>query len=502
MPKDVQLRVREIDSVIDSKRRLRESKAFLLSKRADLRRFEDVEDFAFQTCEGCPISLQGVEHHLLNLRAELARQLWSRQIFIGVSVLDTLLFWAVKDDTVADPVTATLRRIRDFGLHRPAFVVYPLHSFGILGAGLFRFFTENETEFAVKPAGIVVSPQLNAKDEVVSFLKGAAEQLGVRKRIPVYLVEHYMRSRPLQWLTRNPLLVVRTQSFSGSYYENQALLCIHLFFATAHVFLLGSLTKHIDDDKAPTWSSTAKINNFQTLDIKHYLVFERPIRAWRKSLSLSCVPMNASRTELAELSDLNVEIDPREWRRTPLVAGRVQAAISKVETTYVRFCVGSGSNSTTANVMRKLHTSLMYFKRSFRSRSSEAESIVALAIAFEILVTDYYADNLKKRIARRVKLALRGVRGTTELQKAVADLFGARGAIVHGGYPPDEIDIRVGRRAYALAFLGLVEKLPADKVPKSEMPIADLLGDTSRYDEVAERKRFCASCLHTFSQKP
>lgn len=468
------INVRKITKLTATKR-VQQSVAYVVLKRGFLGKYEDLEDYAFKNCDTCPPELKGFEHHFVQIRASLARHLWASGLFIGTNVLDTLLFWAIRDPTVTDPISCVLKQIKDFGLHRPGFVVYPIHSLGFCGEGVKSFFTQTDLTFVDNKAGIVLIPQIGSESKVASVLQQAAKSIDIDKKIRTDLVEHYMRSRPTKWLYRNPLMVVRTQSFSQDYYENQRLLCVHLYFATATIFMYGVVAKIKRLKKMPDWSSSSRTNQWQTLDIHHYLVFQRPIRTWLSYLDGKCIPMNISQTDLAELSDLNMEIDPRGWHEKPAIVERVLKAIKTVERGYLCNCVSIDGETTSARVFRKIHLSLGYFKRSFRSRTRESEMIISLAIAFETLLMDNFAPGMTARLRKRVRTLLKDVRGRKAMAKAVKDLFESRGAIVHTGTTEKVFNKGTARKAYVYCFLALSDKLPEGPMPDTGEPIK-LLG--------------------------
>jgi len=83
------------------------------------------------------------------------------KVFLGISVIDQMLFDSLRYAADPDPVRLLFKRIKDYGLHRPGFVLYPLHSFGILGMGFVSFITKGRLSFTDKEAGIAIFPQSN-----------------------------------------------------------------------------------------------------------------------------------------------------------------------------------------------------------------------------------------------------------------------------------------------------------------------------------------------------
>ena len=99
--------VRQLKSKIATSSVFR-SVEYLLSKRGLLKRFSDVEDFVFSEEPEVLQNLKGCEHNLINVRSMFARQLWSREYYIGVTVLDSLIFDAFALTETDDPIRLVL----------------------------------------------------------------------------------------------------------------------------------------------------------------------------------------------------------------------------------------------------------------------------------------------------------------------------------------------------------------------------------------------------------
>ena len=457
------------------KKTLADSVAFLLQKRAPLAKYSGVVDFV--TGSDGDADVRGCEYHLTQVRAQLARELWSRQLFIGVSVLDELLFGAVAHDATTDPVRRVLEVIRDEGLHHPGLVIFPVHSFGMLGAGFLHWATDGRVEYMSEAFGIALSPQTNSLEKTVAFLERARLALGVGKSVAASSIGHWYRSRSAYWLTRNPLLVVRVRSFPGDYYENQSLLLRTLRASTAVLSMLASLQPEQDPDASPDarmWSSSM-FNNMQTLDIGHYIVlFNAPSK--RKVLGGDCVPMRLRAPALAEISDMNIELDPRFWTRRRVLATRIYNAVTAVHSSHVKYSFSKGKNEVLGRFFRKMFEALVYFRRSFRTSDDNWQAILSLAIAFEMLLTDAYAPGPNARVVRRTKLALKGVPGVRSFAAEVDKLYKARGGVVHAGTTELDVDLKKAREAFVLVFVSLAERSKRLK-DTSLAPAKDLTGD-------------------------
>jgi hypothetical protein len=188
--------------------------------------------------------------------------------------------------------------------------------------------------------------------------------------------------------------------------------------------------------------------------------------------------MNAARLELAELSDINADIDPRTWssKRAARRLERIRRALDVLEKGYFEHHVLGDTKKLKARVYRKVMTSLDYFRRSFRASARQEEAIISLAIAFEALLMDAQPGGVTARLHRRVQLALKDIRGVEKYRAIVIDLFKARGAVVHSGSTKIKLDIVLARRAYIECFIVIVAKL--EKLPsKGDHPMGGLLGD-------------------------
>jgi hypothetical protein len=411
------------------------------------------------------------------VRAGLARILWKNDVFIGIDVIDNILFGLVKSGNGTDIVSEFLAWVQHRGFHRAGFLVYPLHSFGIQGLGFVSVFRKALPHLTLGKAGLAITAQTNSKEKTLAFLDNIRDAFGIKQKIPAELIEHYIESRRLVWIERNPLLAIRVCSFTGTYYENQFLYMLKLRMSTALVMMLAVIEKPVPEDKRLIHGSSAHVNNWQTLDIRHYLSFEAAVGR-RSELDLYCIRTFPSRLELALLSDLNVDIDPRIWNK-PQAGKRLadlHRTLTVVERGYLANALLSGGDAVQSWVFRKLITSIDYFRRSFSAGVRSSEAVVSLAIAFETLLTDHYAPKSTERILRRVRICQRGVSGTRRLHGAVGKLFECRGAIVHQGSAPAFPELNMAQRAYVYCLQHVVSRLP-NLPAKSSKPVADILGD-------------------------
>lgn len=440
-------------------RRVNESLQFLARESSFLAAYEDLEAFAFSAFELDVKRANAVEYHVSRLRAEVVRVLWPQQMFLSVNTIEQILFLSIKANP-SNPLQEFARIVFVNGLHHPGFVLYPLHSFGFLGGGLFSLMRKaRNPTIDLSSQGISLTAQTNSLERSEAFLERTRNRLGIGHAIPSDLLEHFYKSRDLRWYTNNPLLAVRISSYTSGYHENQRILEMKLRVSATLIAMMSVLGKRVDQQGAQTFS-TRRANNWQTLDIRHYLLFQA--RPRRKELTIDCTPMHLNQVEMAELSDLGTDIDPSAWGAGKKVQLQwLQEALGALERGYLKHCLIGSNDQIRRRLFRKLMTSINYFRRSLRATTYEPENVVALAISFETLLTDQFVRGGTAVLLNRVSTCLKGVRGSVAMKKAVSELFECRGAIVHAGASDAPPSLWLSRRAYVYAFREVVRRLEA-----------------------------------------
>jgi len=459
-------------------RKIKESVDYLIQNRSSISKYEDIEDFILRheeyttnTDEDEKI-LKACEHHLFNVRSKFSNELWAKEFFLGISVIDQLLFSAFAHTNTTNPIFHALEIIRDAEVLKPGFVVYPIHSFGVMAAGLLHSYTSSRVQFQVPEYGLIVAPQTNSFERTISFLKGSASILGIKKTLPIDLIEHWIRSRPTKWLEKNPLMALKVHSFPGGYYENQYFLIYKLKIATTLLMMLNAY-QTFESNREGVLFNTSRVNNWETLDIHHYILFFPKPRS--KKLSGDCIPMNSGKATLADLSCVPVDVDPIFWRRRMPWAENLINALDHVGKNYLKYSIGKPKNNVKSRVYRKFFRSLEFYRKSNRITDDKGESAVYLAIAFEILLTDNYGIGVTGRIIDSINILLKGVKGNRKLYSAVNELYKVRGQFVHAGIANDSFCLKTAQVAYIKTFLSLSAKL--NELPnKHDEPIKRLIG--------------------------
>jgi hypothetical protein len=242
---------------------------FLVERREAMKRFGTSEDLGVAAYGEEPDpDARALSVHVEALRNLLINELWARRIFIGPEIIDDLLINAVVDGA-SDPLRSVVEFLRDRRANRPGVVIFPLHSFGILGAGLLRG-RGRRASYIHPAAEIAIAPQSNNLAKTVAFLEEARTAFGAQKSMPVDLLEHWHRSRA-PWLERNPLMALRVVSQRGSYYSTEWVITMRIRAASALVAMLA-VFQPTRNEAASLLFSSSSVNNWETLDIHHYLV--------------------------------------------------------------------------------------------------------------------------------------------------------------------------------------------------------------------------------------
>jgi hypothetical protein len=202
--------------------------------------------------------------------------------------------------------------------------------------------------------------------------------------------------------------------------------------------------------------STGGTNNWQTQDIYHFLLFEPKAGNGHKFES-ACVPMNSRSVELAELSNVNVDINLRAWARRHPVMLKVCSTLAQVEREYLKHNILSDGNSVKGKFYRKIMQSLRYFRRSFRFTSGD-DDLVNLTIALESLLTDSYAAGVGERLKLHASELLKGHPRKRDCVAEIGNIALARNQVVHTSLRTTDVNLATVREAYTLCLMELVKR--------------------------------------------
>lgn len=437
---------------------------------------KDPEAFAFAKPKRGPsrpayITVEKIFFEVLDLvRGELA----GRHVHLGYTVLELAVFHAMRDG-VSDPVAHIANSVMTRGLHEPGFVLYPLFGLGLLhapNANLLRL--PPSLEIIDGTAGVAVTSPLGTSEALSSFLDRAIGGLGVVGQRPQSSLDHALAMKGVtDWLLKNPLLLVRMRSVTMGARENQRAYLEAIAHRATLLALISALSKPRKPSRLLSLSTQGSRPDL-TYDVRHYFVFESRGDAGQE-LRCDRVPMGPRRAPLLQLADLDIDIDPSVWS-TPTIQNRVGAltdALLDLEDLHAAVAAKTPTAVLKGNVSEKLSTSLHWARRSFAAFADRREAVVAMAVAFEALLSDGYSAGVTQKIVDRAQACLKSRRASASLVNDVKLLFEWRGAIVHKGDTPATTDLRGARRAYVHAFTEVVKRTTAAR-PTQTLQVAHL----------------------------
>lgn len=462
--------------VTPSTKKVKQAENFLYAKHNILSAYQTIEELVVEGEEQIEKSdYGGLLHHMLALRSELVKTLWKEEVYVGVSVIDELILQSAKNTpgAVAQGVISFLTKNH---AGKPGFVLYPLHGLGIEIPPILKKDPELKPFLHFSAMGVCLSPQTNDFERGAERVSAMASRLGVAGRVEPADLRHHTEAGAMSWFTRNPLMMVKISSITGAYYENQFVYTLKIRIAAALAAMLYALGVH-SGHKVDAFASSGRVNNWQTLDIKHYLIGETR-GSKHTPVELRRVPMNVAALDLARLSDLTLTLSSKTLKLSFIktTQKRLVPALKVVENGYLSHVNIKNSDKVRRRVFSRIVTALDWYRQSFSARVTDDEAVVSLAVAFETLLTDYYAQGVSNRIERRASICLKGKNGISDYITGITSVMHARGSIVHNGSSADEADIIKAQAAFALCFeavIGRLSKLGANH----SQPIADMLED-------------------------
>lgn len=421
------------------------------------------------------VTIEKILFELLDLvRAELAKD----HVHIGYSVLELLIFQAMRNGS-DDPVADIVQNVRSMRLHEPGFLIYPLYGLGLLANESSRLGEAQSALEVISPdAGLAVTSGVATQAGLLAFIDRTNTGLGILGTAPRSDISHYVAMKGVTgWLLTNPLLIIRVRSISMEPRENQGAYLKIISHRIALLALISTLAPPRDKSRLLARSTNA-VNNNETLDFKHYFVFETRGAA-DKELRSERVPMGPRRAAFLRLADLPIDIDPKTWEADaiqPMVSALTDA-IADLEDLQAAVAGGVRSAQAKANVSRKISTSLHWIRRSFASAADPREAVVAVAVAFEALLSDGFSAGITKVIVNRAQMCLDAQQAPATLSGAVQELFNWRGAIVHKGEADAETDLLRAHRVYVHCLIDVIRRT-RESSPTETLVVADLLSTT------------------------
>lgn len=451
---------------------------------SDLRRlgnwlhiYEDLEGFIWKAEDDDPDQFKRACIHIQTVRNAVVGLLWKHEVFVSLDTVAQMVFGSLLSHR-PDPVSFLFKGLQAQGLELPSFVLYPLLSFRFVDPIVFPLPGQprKALDKLISPnREFVISAPVRDVEGLLTLIKIIRQTFGIRQRVERSLVEHYLRSRPTEWLLNNHLVAVRLRSFTNEFFDNQQIYVQRLKTVTATIMAFASELSEAEQEKRRRSLFTSSQWADEVYSFKHYVSVQPGLLlgSTPKKLDLRCIPVNLQRIELAEIADVPVRLNPSDWMASE-GATRVKeiwAIMHMVEQRFIQLVLLGKVGDKRAKVARKLARSLDYFMRSHRSSRHPAEAVVALAIAFELLLTDNFDRGYTSgRLIPRVRALLPD--GSEEMFDAVRALFQQRGDVVHNGGYGRDVNLNLCRQVY-LRCLELI--VPRIWNIKGDQPITKLI---------------------------
>lgn len=430
-----------LEQQILNEKQVADSLSFLFKDKSLFERFESVEESAYFGSDDEDNKLKAFEYYFLNISTAIYRVFHKHNIFLSSQALQDILFFVLKSSSQASVIREVLGRIRNSGLDKHSVVIFPLHSFGILGLGWVDALRDVKASYFIAPdADFVLVPQTNSFERTRESIVAALESLNFkfRGKFPDEDLAHFRRSRPTKWLEKNPLLICKLRFSKVVPYENQTVIARNIEKFVTLSYFVSVLQKYEDLPSNKEWGfgSTKTTNNRETLDLHHYLTLAH--KPYERSIEMSCTPLNVDRTSLMELMGLNVELFPilrdDEKEKINKINNQLRRLYMTLEQS--RWQKESAITSSERFDLKSVD-SLAFFRRSFRATTMD-ERIVNLATAFEALLLDSYEarnGSIENVFKKRVEGAFKLTKTKDHHRAGLAAqlLYATRCKVVHSG---------------------------------------------------------------------
>ncbi len=365
-------------------------------------------------------------------------------IFSSASYLAEFYFSALKDHSLSDQ--ALIDQVVDCmhinGLTSSSLVIFPVHSFGIDDIGLNLKLKNSHIHY--ESNDILLFPQQNRVERAKACIEIAKESFKMKSiKFDNNLLDHYLRSRPLKWFECNQLMFCKVNFSSANYYENEYYLIRCLEKSVSKMFLAFNIITNKKLLLGSKGFSTRVVNNWQTTDIHHYLVFTKV----KGKLIPECIPIHSELSNLVELSKINIDMPVSLNTDVRLEIDKLNKFVDYI----YRNCIEGLKTDNRWYFYDKLRRSLIFFVRSYQSRYKE-DSIIYLCIAFEMIYCDGLKNNIGQLLCTNISSILPP--NAVEIFRNIGDLYNSRSGVAHEGVPR-ECNLEKCRKIYMDAFVNL-----------------------------------------------
>jgi hypothetical protein len=211
-------------------------------------------------------------------------------------------------------------------------------------------------------------------------------------------------------------------------------------FITNKLYILSALKS--DNSEAGSSFSTTTTNNWETLDINHFLT----VTSTNRECQLNCIPVYFSNFMIYEKMHMNIDL----LLRRKLVYNWEILFLKMIDDFYQGYINYRLTKDKCYSKYNRISNSLNYFRRSVKSISKE-ERVININIAFETLLLDQYESNKKNQLLDRIWIILkRKINKKDELNEIIKTID-ERNNVIHNGFPvTQEINYKIVYKIYCM----------------------------------------------------
>lgn len=394
--------------------------------------YNSYEDYVVRGPENPNLSesrFNGFVRLISQLLSHVFQEFRQDSIFLAPEIVYELAYELIRrtPNTFTDQLVRTLRSAAPSA---KAAIAFPLYNFGFQDAGAKLFFTRTtQWQFSTSKASFY--PQTNslsaARSIVCQFLQS---NFGRRSKLDLASWNHTLRSRPVQWIHKNPFAMLSFPGFFSGPRSLQAFILQNIE-KEMNKLIVYSIIKR--DSTVQTSGSvydlaTRGVNFFATRDVKHYLLMVP--KNQRNEFAMSAVPLHRLQGAFFDLLDNDLLIDIS--RPTIAAKRRIQQVWSYIDHCFHQVNTLRAGDNAHAFYKRTL-LSFEFFRRALSNYSS-VDKWIFFGSAVEILLSEGVNGSLTTTIARNA--AFLAEKRKVHIKKAVQDLYDIRSQAIHLRAPP------------------------------------------------------------------
>ena len=385
-----------------------------LRNKAQFDDFNSFEGWYLASAEIDEPSANKELEHLSAIKKYFDIEFRKKDYYLSSSALDEIIFYCIKTSTVDNFIADVLSQIELHKLNAKSIVIFPVHNFGFQFIGVKNLFNQALTVLSYD--NFLISTQTNSFSKTVDIVDKFCQEK-IKKKLDKAMFLHFYKSRSLKWLERNPLLIFSFNFSQINPFENLTIILEKLSHFTNQLYFLSVLRS--DNSEIGKLFSTKQTNNWETLDLKHFLT----INGFNNSIL--CKPIHYKYDLLFNEMHLNIDL----LTKTKKVYKWEIDAINCLDKIYEGNKNYFLTKEIKYSIYHKINNSLKYFRRSVKAVNVE-DKIININIAIEALLLDNEGDKVAK-IFERLNKSLKFYRNKTTLFDEVDKVIKERNNVIH-----------------------------------------------------------------------